>query len=46
MLSNLGYRYNDPQYATATINPCFDPGVCYTQKFPVIARTIDEALRD
>jgi hypothetical protein len=46
MLSNLGYRYADPRYASATVNPCFDPGVCYTQKFPVIARTIDNALRD
>jgi hypothetical protein len=44
MLSNLGYRYNDAEYASATVNPCFDPGVCYSKKFAVLGATIDEYL--
>ncbi len=45
MLSNLGYRYNDPGYAEAATNPCFDPGVCYTTKMAVLGRTVDDFLK-
>jgi len=44
-LANLGYRYADPQFATATTLPCFGlPGVCYTQKIAQLANLIDTSL--
>ena len=45
MLSNLGFRYNDAEWATATINPCYDPGVCYTKQMAVLGRAIDNVLK-
>jgi hypothetical protein len=41
MLSNLGYRYADARFAGTGKAPCTDPaGVCYTEKFPRLGRTI------
>jgi hypothetical protein len=43
-LSNLGQRYSDPQFATATTLPCIDPGVCYTEKIAELGKRIDDLL--
>jgi hypothetical protein len=45
-ISNLGYRYTSPVFASSTTNPC-DAAVtpiCYPQAIPKMARLIDEFL--
>jgi Beta-lactamase enzyme family len=45
-ISNLGYRYSDPQLAAATTLPCFGvPGICYTQKIAQLGYRIDTLLK-
>jgi hypothetical protein len=43
-MANLGYRYTDPVNASSTVNPCFDPGVCYSQRIPAVGAQIDAYL--
>ena len=44
-ISNLGYRYSDPQFAAATTLPCSGvPGICYTQKIAQLGHSIDTLL--
>jgi hypothetical protein len=50
MMSNLGYRYADPRQANATEplcgdDPGQDQGVCYTEKFAALGRSVDAILR-
>ena len=50
MFSNLGYRYTDPGQAAVdrpvcTDDPAKDTGVCYTEKFAALGRSIDAILR-
>jgi hypothetical protein len=45
LLSNLGYRYSDPQFATSRELPCFGLGFCYTEKIAQLGRRIDDLLR-
>jgi hypothetical protein len=44
VFGNLGYRFTDAPLATQFGNPCFDADICYTQRLPRLARTIDDAL--
>lgn len=43
--SNLGYRYSDVSQADSNGFPCFNSGVCYTEKFAMIGKTIDAVVR-
>jgi hypothetical protein len=50
MMSNLGYRYSDPRQAAVTQPVCDDDpgqddGVCYTEKFAGLGRSVDDILR-
>jgi hypothetical protein len=50
MMSNLGYRYADQRQAGVTQPVCGDDpgqdqGVCYTEKFAALGRSIDAILR-
>ena len=45
VFSNLGYRYSDASQADSDGYPCFNSGVCYTEKFAIIGRDIDQAVR-
>lgn len=45
LLSNLGYRYGDPRFATSRELPCFGLGFCYTEKIAQLGRRIDDLLR-
>lgn len=45
VFSNLGYRYSDASQAESDGFPCFNSGVCYTEKFAMIGEAIDAALR-
>jgi hypothetical protein len=50
MMSNLGYRYADARQAKATRPVCGDDpgqdeGVCYTEKFAALGRSVDDILR-
>ena len=45
MLSNLGYRFADPDWSRSSRNPCFTSlGLCRTEKFAQLGRLIDTAL--
>lgn len=45
-ISNLGYRYSDPQLVAATTLPCFGvPGICYTQKIAQLGHDLDTLLK-
>ena len=43
--TNLGYRYSDPSQAASDGKPCFTSGVCYTEKFAIIGKAIDDLMR-
>jgi hypothetical protein len=43
--TNLGYRYSDASQADSDGKPCFTSGVCYTEKFAVIGKAIDDLMR-
>jgi hypothetical protein len=50
MMSNLGYRYSDPRQASVTRPVCGDDpgqdqGVCYTEKFAALGRSVDDIVR-
>ena len=50
MMSNLGYRYTDPRQANVgqpvcDDDPGNDDGVCYTEKFAGLGRSVDAILR-
>jgi hypothetical protein len=50
MMSNLGYRYSDARQATVAQPVCGDDpgnddGVCYTEKFAALGRSVDDILR-
>jgi hypothetical protein len=50
MMSNLGYRYGDPGQAATSEpvcddDPANDDGVCYTEKFAALGRSVDAILR-
>ncbi|HEV7865562.1 MAG TPA: serine hydrolase [Acidimicrobiia bacterium] len=50
MMSNLGYRYGDPAQAAVAKPVCGDDpgnddGVCYTEKFAALGRSVDAILR-
>jgi hypothetical protein len=50
MMSNLGYRYSDARQAKVAQPVCGDDpgkddGVCYTEKFASLGRSIDDILR-
>jgi hypothetical protein len=45
VFSNLGYRYSDASQADSDGFPCFDSGVCYTEKFAMIGKAIDAVVR-
>jgi hypothetical protein len=50
MMSNLGYRYGDPGQAAVAKPVCGDDpgnddGVCYTEKFAALGRSVDAILR-
>ena len=50
MMSNLGYRYTDPRQANVDQPVCDDDpgnddGVCYTEKFAGLGRSVDAILR-
>ena len=47
ILSNLGYRYGDPQFANLLDLPCFSAEAnyaCYTQKFSQLGAKVHELL--
>ena len=45
MLSNLGYRFADPDWSRSSRNPCFTSlGLCRTEKFAQLGGLIDSAL--
>jgi hypothetical protein len=41
--SNLGYRYTDADKLNGP-HPCFNLGICYTQRIPSMAAKLDVAL--
>ncbi|MDX6669028.1 MAG: hypothetical protein QOK04_2408 [Solirubrobacteraceae bacterium] len=44
MLSNIGYRYGDPEWSRSA-NPCFTAlGLCRSERFARLGRLIDTAL--
>jgi hypothetical protein len=43
--TNVGYRYSDPSQANSDGFPCFTTGVCYSERFAIIGRNIDRAVR-
>ena len=45
-IANLGSRYTDEWARTLPLFPCFCAvgGICYTQRIPLAARRIDDAL--
>jgi beta-lactamase class A len=50
MMSNLGYRYGDARQANVARPVCDDDpgnddGVCYTEKFAALGRSVDSILR-
>jgi hypothetical protein len=45
VFTNLGYRYSDASQADSDGKPCFSSGVCYTEKFAVIGKAIDDVMR-
>ncbi len=45
VFSNLGYRYSDASQADSDGFPCFNSGVCYTEKFAQLGKHIDTAVR-
>jgi hypothetical protein len=50
MMSNLGYRYSDARQAKVAQPVCGDDpgkddGVCYTEKFAALGRSVDDFLR-
>jgi Beta-lactamase enzyme family len=50
MMSNLGYRYTDARQAAVSQPVCGDDpgqddGVCYTEKFAGLGRSVDDILR-
>ena len=46
-IANLGYRFVDPVFASATAYPCYEPvgGICYTQRIPAMASQLDDYLK-
>lgn len=44
--ANLGYRYSDASQADSADLPCFTSGVCYTEKFAILGRSIDDLMRN
>jgi len=43
-LSNLGQRYSDPALAGAARLPCFDPGVCFTERIAQLGKRVDDLI--
>lgn len=43
--TNLGYRYSDASQADSPGKPCFNSGVCYTEKFAILGKSIDDLMR-
>ena len=43
--TNLGYRYSDASQADSDGKPCFNSGVCYTEKFAILGLAIDDLMR-
>jgi hypothetical protein len=43
--TNLGYRYSDASQADSDGKPCFNSGVCYTEKFAILGKAIDDLMR-
>ena len=43
--ANLGYRYSDASQADSPDLPCFVSGVCYTEKFAILGKSIDDLMR-
>lgn len=43
--TNLGYRYSDASQADSDGKPCFSSGVCYTEKFAILGKAIDDLMR-
>lgn len=44
VFTNLGYRYSDASQADSPGKPCFTSGVCYTEKFAMIGKAIDNLM--
>lgn len=45
VFTNLGYRYSDASQADSDGKPCFNSGVCYTEKFAILGKAIDDLMR-
>jgi len=45
LLSNLGYRYADAPESSGGNPPCYQGGVCYTQKVAQLGQAIDQLVR-
>jgi hypothetical protein len=43
--ANLGYRYSDASQADSPDLPCFTSGVCYTEKFAILGKAVDDLMR-